>query len=232
MSGAANVEKSLMRDLQIRQVLKAHIAASVDAPLIIDEWRIWTGDARADIAVINGSICGYEIKAPTDSLRRLKGQVDAYNVAFQYSTLVASSNHLSYAQESLPEWWGVMEAEEACGEVTLQAIRSPRLSPQFDIYSAALCLWHREALSLLESLNIDHGVRSKPITCMVSRLVEHIPEAVLLGLIKEKLKARKDWRAGARRKQCGGLPQQSPTSEDSPDQPLSSCTLQCTHLPC
>ena len=56
---------------------------SLDDALVIDELGIMHGKARVDIAVINGSIHGYEIKSSMDTLKRLPRQMAAYDSCFQ-----------------------------------------------------------------------------------------------------------------------------------------------------
>jgi hypothetical protein len=56
--------------------------------LVVDELGILNGKSRADIAVINGYLVGFEIKSDEDSLTRLNDQVEAYNAVFDRSTLI------------------------------------------------------------------------------------------------------------------------------------------------
>jgi len=71
-----------MNDLEIRgsfhrkklRLQHAHVDT-----LVVDELGLNHGECRADIAVINGHLVGYEIKSNKDSLRRLEGQVNSYN---------------------------------------------------------------------------------------------------------------------------------------------------------
>jgi len=53
-------------------------AAGAPDTLIVNELGLADGASRVDIAVINGHICGGEIKAEADSLDRLPRQVEAY----------------------------------------------------------------------------------------------------------------------------------------------------------
>ena len=71
-----------MNDAQIRssfhsKKLRRHHATP--DTLVVDELGLKHGKCRADIAVINGHLIGYEIKSDDDSLHRLARQVEAYN---------------------------------------------------------------------------------------------------------------------------------------------------------
>ena len=69
-----------MRDIDVRTVLAAEVARRYkgDADtLIIHELGVCSGDARIDLAVVNGKLHGYEIKSDADTLKRLPAQAEA-----------------------------------------------------------------------------------------------------------------------------------------------------------
>lgn len=207
-----------MRDTDVRAALRLRIAddhsfASAP-PLIVDELELCAGDARADVAVFNGLSAGYEIKSARDTLSRLPAQVSAYSRVFQRASLVAPDSHLSRAEKGLPEWWGMVLAIEAGDDIILETARVPGDNPGIDPYAVGMLLWRREALRLLEFFGIDRGCRTKPTSCMVSRLCGHLPAAQIVEHVNQTIKSRGDWRAAARQRRCGGRSPQSPTAED------------------
>lgn len=62
--------------------------------LVVDEFSISLGASRADIAVINGVIHGYELKSEYDSLERLPLQIKHYSSVMDKVTLVVAENTL------------------------------------------------------------------------------------------------------------------------------------------
>ena len=63
-----------MRDSEIRNTLRATLLsehAGDPTAVVIDELGICQGSARIDMAVVNGSLNGYEIKSDLDTLARL-----------------------------------------------------------------------------------------------------------------------------------------------------------------
>ena len=62
--------------------------------LIVEELGIRQGAARVDVAVVNGSLHGYEIKSARDTLERLPKQSELYSSVFDTITLVTAENHL------------------------------------------------------------------------------------------------------------------------------------------
>ncbi len=74
---------------------------------IIEEFGSCQGNARVDVAVINGSIHGYEIKSEKDTLKRPPIQKEYYNRTLDFVTLVCEETHLEKAEQIIPNWWGI-----------------------------------------------------------------------------------------------------------------------------
>lgn len=56
-------------------------------------------------------------------------------------------------------------------------------------------LWREEALSILEELGNDPGVRSKPRKYLWHRLISSVPPDALRERVRSALKARVGWRS-------------------------------------
>ena len=70
-----------MRDIDIRRRLRAdeRLHPWDSNTRIVEELGLCQGVARVDLAVVNGTIHGYEIKSERDTLTRLSGQAEIYN---------------------------------------------------------------------------------------------------------------------------------------------------------
>ena len=104
-----------MNDIEIRHYfhkkkLRKHHAAK--NTLVVDELGLKHGKCRADIAVINGHLDGFEIKSDRDTLSRLSDQISVYNLVFDHATLIVGPRHIEEAKTQVPEWWGVIFCEE------------------------------------------------------------------------------------------------------------------------
>src|SRR5262245_26146770 len=67
----AQASTSQLGDAEIRHALRAYLRARyADKPgtAILDELAICRGQVRVDLAVVNGSVHGYEIKSDRDTL--------------------------------------------------------------------------------------------------------------------------------------------------------------------
>jgi hypothetical protein len=188
-----------MHDSEIRQALRARLArryATTDpGTLIIDELPICRHAARADLAVINGSLSGYEIKSDRDTLKRLEGQKDAYSRVFEYVTVVAAANHVDAVFQLVPSWWGISMVLLSQSEVCFGQLRRPRANPQQCPLSICQLLWRSEAVDILEARGLASTMRSQPRRRLWENIAEAVPLHELRQVVAAKLKARGHWRA-------------------------------------
>ena len=168
------------------------------ATLVVDELGLQHGKCRADIAVINGHLIGYEIKSDIDSLRRLNGQIDSYNAVFDRVSAIVATRHLREAVAILPEWWGVISASEGpSGAIHFRTIRRPKQNVHVDDYAVTQLLWRDEAQEILAKLGV-HGKqlrekRANLYGCIVSKL----DSCELRRTIRDYLMKRTVWRRPA-----------------------------------
>src|SRR4051794_28800137 len=99
-----------MNDAVIRENLHRKVLGDYHAcphTLVLNELGLRHGEFRADIAVINGSLTGYEIKSDRDSLVRLVDQVKAYDSVFDHASVVVGCRHARSVASLLPPHWGI-----------------------------------------------------------------------------------------------------------------------------
>jgi hypothetical protein len=187
-----------MRDSDIRGALRGRlreIHKHEEDTLIIDELGLCEGDARIDLAVVNGSLSGYEIKSELDTLQRLPHQADVYSRLLDQITVVSSCRHLEKAKSIVPDWWGLTEVFERDGTVEFNVFREPQNNPSVDVFSLVQLLWRDEALALLTELGLQKGVLSKSRHIIRKRLCEATTLSELSALVRRQLKARESWRS-------------------------------------
>lgn len=169
-------------------------AAHLDQTLVVDELGL-CGEARVDIAVVNGSLTGYELKSERDNLDRLPNQVATYGRVLDYAYLVVAKSHLKRARMMLPAWWGILVATaDATGAVTISHQRKPRRNPMIESAALAQLLWRDEALDVLARHGRDAGLRGKPRHILWERLAADLDQDVLRGEVRTTLRARRGWR--------------------------------------
>src|ERR1700733_6476903 len=99
--------------------------------LLVEEFATHQGEARVDIAVVDGALWAYELKSAVDRLHRLPRQADAFSEVFDYAVLAVASRHLDKAEGLVPEWWGIIEGStNTRGTVALRERRRAKRNPQ------------------------------------------------------------------------------------------------------
>jgi hypothetical protein len=187
-----------MRDIDIRKVLLDSFQRQYknDADtLIIPELGLCQGEARVDLAVVNGVIHGYEIKSERDTLNRLACQQDIYNQVLDFVTVVAGSRHICKIKKTVPKWWGISEVKYKNNKLTITEVRSCKENSKIVPMALVQLLWRNEALSILRERNFHGGVVSKPRTIIWERLVEYLSLDELRYEVRNKMKTRQNWRS-------------------------------------
>jgi hypothetical protein len=193
-------ERSTMRDVDVRRQLRLQLClehAGDPETLIIDELGVEQGSFRADIAVVNGMLQAYEIKSASDTLARLPAQIGAYGRVFDTVTLVVAPRHVESAVAQLPAWWGVIIADYQGEDLLLDEQRPARPNPAVDSASLVQLLWRDEALAVLEEHHLAGGLRRKPRRELWAVLVAGLPSDDLGVVVRDRLRARRSWRAEA-----------------------------------
>jgi hypothetical protein len=193
-----NAMRDLLRDAELRHAVRERLLhrAQQDAEtLVIDELGLDHGACRIDIAVINGSIRGLEIKAEADTLVRLPRQVAAYGDVVSKATLVVATRHLEAALSMIPAWWGVVSAQRGLTQgVLFRRIRKERVNRNVNPLMLARLLWRPEVLALLRESGHAERTLRQPREVLYERLVAELPGRLLAKAVREALKSREFWR--------------------------------------
>ncbi len=182
-----------LSDPDIREALLRGLPSGPDA-LVVEEFGLLQGANRIDVAVIDDSLHGYEIKSDLDTFGRLKKQITAYGRVLDWVVLVTTRKHVKAAVLWIPEWWGVTCAEADGLDVRLTEVRPGQRNPAPEPGAIVQLLWRNEALSLLEDLSLAKGVRGKPRKVLWDRLAGSIPPSTLARHVRKALRSRSDWK--------------------------------------
>ncbi|WP_085090272.1 sce7726 family protein [Azospirillum oryzae] len=201
--------KVIVKDSEVRSALHRKVLAEHhEEPdtLVLDELGLEHGTCRVDVAVINGSIHGYEIKSDADTLERLPFQIEVYCRSLDKVTLVCGAAHREKAEAIIPDWWGLKLAIGGPRRaVHFEDIRRPKLNRSIDAEAVATLLWSHEALALLQAAGAAKGMKGKSRAVLYRRLTEVMPLEQLRDQVRTCLKARTQWRSSAPpRRLCGG----------------------------
>lgn len=186
-----------MFDHEIRAELLSGLRREHPRALVVEEFSIDSGDARADIAILGRWFHGHEIKGDADSLRRLPGQVIKYGQVFDFLTLTAWQGHLPEAFEIIPDWWGVNLARrhDELGDLVIATIRRPRRNPAPNPEAIAFLLWRDEAAEELARLGSPRGAARWTRSALCLELARRLPIRALRAVVRGRIKARRAARA-------------------------------------
>ncbi len=201
--------------------------------MIIEELGLCRGTVRVDIAVVNGTLKGYEIKSARDTLTRLSAQATAYNRIFDTMSIVVAERHLRAAAAIIPEWWGIQVAttHEAASSLMIEHLRGELPNTAVDPESLVQLLWRDEVLSLLDQRNAARSLKNKPRRVLWEALAKTVPLSELKDMVRDCLKSRSGWRSDPPQRQGDGMSRPYATLSDSLYERVSPRSHQCTHRP-
>lgn len=188
-----------MRDIDIRRELRKEVERRHQHETdtrIFEELGLCQGLARVDLAVVNGSLHGYEIKSERDTLARLPAQSDIYNRTLDFVTIVTEPAHARRIENIVPQWWGIWCVVTSASAQRIEILRGPGPNPELVPFALAQLLWRDEALQALSDRGLAGGLRSKPRRELWLRLATDLTRVELGTLVRDCLKRRgADWRA-------------------------------------
>jgi len=202
-----------LRDQHIRHELRTRLqyrfGADADT-LIIDEFSL--PKARIDIAVVNGSMHGFEIKSEADTLDRLFNQIPAYSAVFDRVTVVTAKRHVDALMALVPAWWGISIAAYRRTTITIRAIRAAGRNNDRDATQLAQLLWRKEALTILRDQEWNSPLYRATAAELRALLVSRCDIAQIAAAARKAIKQRQrcPWQQIA----GGGSYTTGPTAQD------------------
>ena len=136
-----------MTEFEVRESLRSVLLSS--APGIAEAvYEFWVpqSNERADVAVIDGTIDGFEIKTERDTLKRLPRQADAYGRVFDRCHAVLAYRHVDRALEILPPWWGVQVIGDG---LSFSTLRRAKPNDAVDPETLVRLLWRDDVYGAL-----------------------------------------------------------------------------------
>ncbi|NLK53108.1 MAG: sce7726 family protein [Syntrophomonadaceae bacterium] len=194
-----------IRKILINKISEQQEFVSDPSTVIVHEMDICIGCARADIAVINGKIHGYEIKSEQDNLERLSSQVEFYNKVFDTVTLVTSEKHSSKAVDIIPDWWGLDCVTTNNKNVYIELKRFPQENKGVEVFYLSQLLWKQELFELLKQNGISRGIKSKTRYELGKIVEDNIKFTDVSAFVRHRLKNRKSWKALQLQQLCDDL---------------------------
>lgn len=186
-----------MRDFDIRVLLKATELSKYfedGHSKVVEELKLPLTGSIIDMAVINGSLHGFEIKSAVDTLRRLPNQISSYTKIFDFLTIVTEDKHSEKILGILPDWVGLSVCYEKNGVTKIKKLRKPQQNIFKESFFIAKLLWREEIFAILKEYQIKHRkVDRNWILCEL--LANNIETNEISKIVRQKLKERpEDWK--------------------------------------
>lgn len=197
-----------MKDAEIRESFHKKVLGKRASrnTLILDELGLMHGACRADIAVVNGRLIGYEIKSNADSLARLKTQVPAYDAIFDRITVIVGERYRNAIARTVPRHWGIiLSTRGKRGAIRFHIKRQTRPNQNIKPFSVAQLLWRNEVLEILHQLGSPSKLIKLPRGKLYRYLSRKVPLDELKRLVRQSLKKRTNWRCPSRPSSGGDL---------------------------
>lgn len=185
-----------MLHTQIRTAVRGRLTelhGGEPATVLRDELGLCLGATRVDVAAINGSLTGCEIKGSRDRLTRLPHQVELYGQVLDYAVLVVEPKLATKATGLVPDWWGLWQVQDVDGTVELAELRQPQQNSATVPRSVAQLLWRDEVYDELAQRDAARGLARATRWQLWGALVELLDAAELGTLVRDRLKARQEW---------------------------------------
>ncbi|WP_180003588.1 MULTISPECIES: sce7726 family protein [Acinetobacter] len=164
--------------------------------ILINELGFWNKDPestvdcsfRADLALANGRLVGFEIKSQKDTLKRWTSQMTAYSNVFEEIWLCSHGKHLHRALEITDKHIGVLAVDDS-GSITV--VRYAAENTKLNFYDLSGLLWKDELLTFA-SLNNIKEIKSRMTKNEIREVLSaHSSLNELKPYVLQKLKERK-----------------------------------------
>lgn len=178
----------MLKDADIRTPLHRWLthANSHDAR-ILHELKMPRPSARIDIAVVNGHLCGFEIKSDRDTLRRLPQQIRGFNSVFEKIFIVTTEKHRASVLDAVPSWWGIVVCQDFNG---FKVHRRAKINRNIIPSSLVYLLTNDEIIKFLNEVD-PHGVSGKLCKAeLVDLAQKRLGIRALARYVREALKNR------------------------------------------
>ncbi|RPD42362.1 sce7726 family protein [Chitinophaga barathri] len=187
------MRENVVRHAFHNQVLKK--AHNDTRTFVINELGLKNGESRADIAVLNGKMIGYEIKTENDTLNRLPSQVASYTQIFDCAYIIVAENHFKNCLQIIPDWWGVfLIKNKSADSYIFKKVRNPKLNKNQNAFCIAQLLWKEEALDLAQNV-LGLKIKSKTTRHELYQIISnHVSSRELSPMVLKYLKIRQEWR--------------------------------------
>lgn len=175
----------MLYDKDIREPLFDFLEEAFGKNRILEEKRM--GKSRADVVMVTpDALYGIEIKSDADTYARLERQVRDYNQFYDYNYVVAGTKHALHIKDHVPEFWGIITAEQTEAGVDFYVMQKPQKNPKRKMAKKLTLLWRPE-LAHIQEINQMPKYKEKSKQFVMEKILLKVPEEILQLQISEEL---------------------------------------------
>ena len=181
------------RDAQIRRPLHSWLQRKFSEHLdteILHELKMSRPSGRVDVAVINGRLCGFEIKSDFDNLSRLPRQVRAFSAIFDEVCVVTTKRHYKAAKKIIPEWWQLSVRSTKGGKASFRTVQKGRNNPSVKPDALLHMLTRSELLGVASERSIELSRRKLRRIEIINSLLNYLQLRDIQFEVRRILKIR------------------------------------------
>ncbi len=160
---------------------------------IIEELAVCDGEARVDVAVANGRLCGYEIKSDADTLERLALQQKCYDKTFDMISIVVGEKFKNSIDSHVPDYWGIYIVSEHSNGCKIKKKRAAKINRNIEVAALLELLWKDEIVFFLKEAGIK-GISGKNRRILRKMVMDNFSAKEIKDYTRETLKYRQNWR--------------------------------------
>ncbi len=180
-------------DMRLRLLEQLNSANAGHDYRVIQELAVCDGEARVDVAVANGKLCGYEIKSDADTLERLPMQQKCYDKTFDTISIVVGKKYENIIEQYIPDYWGIFIISANLNGCKIKKKRNAKVNKNVEANALLELLWKDEIASLLKEYGIK-GISGKNRRILRQLAVDELSLKIIRDYVRETLKSRKNWR--------------------------------------
>ncbi len=177
-----------MTDKELRPLIRRLLAHEHPGAVLVEELPL-IREKRADLAIVNDALWGYEIKSEHDRLDRLPEQVSFYDAVFDYCHVIVASKFVDRVRSIVPGYWGIMQVIQEKTRSRIDPVRPSVRNTNTQASAVIRLLWKVEAVKILRAAGSDISI-TQPLS-KVWTACEQIPRESLDLSVRTAVSQRK-----------------------------------------
>lgn len=111
--------------------------------------------SRVDMASVNGTSIGYEIKTEYDNLQRLEKQIADYSRILEYVYVVCPDSMIPDVLSTIPDYCGIFSYDGRRSNASFKVFSEAKKSPNLDVSTMVRCMLKEERKNAFQETRVE-----------------------------------------------------------------------------